>query len=200
MSTPQNTDTAVGTEADDSDGLAALYRVLALALRTPTAERIDEDFLQVLLAVLDEAGLSEEAVALRDADLLSPAGLEALQVEHTRLFVNAMPRAVAPPYASVYLDSGGMLQGPTTGRVLQYYRTHGFEPADSAEPADSIWLELEFLARLLDAGELKAAAEFRRSLFRPWFSQFADRILYEARHPLYRMTIQLIDILTKEEQ
>jgi len=200
MSISQTLATSDDAYSGESGPLAVLYRLLSQSMRSPVQGHLDETFFQVFFALLDQTGLADEAAALREADLLNPEGMEALQVEYTRLFVNGLPQVAAPPYGSVYLDGGAMLQGPSTGCVLRCYRDHGFEPAHPGEPADSIWLELEFMARLLDAGDVEAEQAFRRDFLRPWLPALAARILHEARHPFYRLTIQLIDILTKEDE
>jgi len=67
--------------------------------------------------------------------------LEALQIEHTRLFINAFPKLMAPPYKSYYLENE--LYGESTSEILQNYRDFGFNiSAQLKEPADHLAVEL----------------------------------------------------------
>ena len=111
-----------------------------------------------------------------------------------------MPHVTVPPYASVYLDGSGTLQGPTTERTRDFYRAHGYDLASETEPADHLALELDFLAALTGEGQVEAEEVFLRTLFRPWFTRFKERCMQEVRHPFYTVSIQLIDFFTKEEQ
>jgi TorA maturation chaperone TorD len=126
--------------------------------------------------------------------------LDDLRTEYTRLFITAALRKTIPPYASVHLDGDGTLYGRTTERTRDFYRERGFDLADDTEPADHIHIELDFLAAL--AGEARFDDEelFLRTLFRPWFERFQEKWTKEARHPFYKVSIQLIDFFTKEEQ
>ena len=126
--------------------------------------------------------------------------LDDLRTAYTGLFITAAPRATIPPYASVYLDGDGTLYGRTTERTRDFYRERGYDLAEETEPADHIRFELDFLAAL--AGEAKFEDEelFLQTLFRPWFERFQEKSMKEARHPFYKVSIQLIDFFTKEEQ
>lgn len=121
--------------------------------------------------------------------------LDQLQIEHTRLFINAVPSVVAPPYASAWLN--GRLMGQITEKTLLFYQQHGYTLPPGGDPPDALVTELEFLA-LPGIGEEKEK-EFLDNLFRPWFEKFKKCVLEEARLPYYPAALSLIDFFTQED-
>ncbi len=185
---------------DESATLAGIYHLLALAMRYPDPKTLSNDFpdtMVLLLELLSKDQEKEELVAWKNQ---SKDWISELQVEYTRLFITSGEgKTPAPPYASVYLD-GGMLQGKTTEQISLYYKQHGFQPDNDNEPADHISSQLEFLS-LLAARDRHDGNErqFLKNYFRPWFYPFYTKVLDNTRHPFYRVSVQLIDFLTKEE-
>ena len=98
------------------------------------------------------------------------------------------------------MDGDGTIQGLTTEKIKDFYRSCGYEITNSVEPPDHIQHQLEFLAALTGEARLEEEDAFLTSFFRPWFERFQSRIINEARHPFYTVSIQLIDFFTKEEQ
>lgn len=179
--------------------LANLYRFLAQSMEFPDAAWLDGAYWSALLVLLDGIGWQHEAEELRRLRSEGTPLLEDLQVEYTRLFLNAFPHVIAPPYGSVYLSDDGMLYGPSAVRTKQFYRERGFDLPGEADLPDHLTLELEFLAVLAAAGEDTDEALFLRDHFRPWFPHFRARVLAEAHHPFYRVLVNLIDFFTREE-
>lgn len=180
--------------------LSAIYSLLALTMRYPDAAGINDQLFDTLESLLASLDRPTELTAFRDWRRRSSDPLDELRIEYTRLFINAVPHVTVPPYASVYLDGSGILQGPTTERTRDFYREHGYDLASESEPADHLALELDFLAALTGEGQVEAEEVFLRTLFRPWFTRFKERCMQEVRHPFYTVSIQLIDFFTKEEQ
>ena len=183
-----------------STTLADIFAFLALLMRYPEASFFDDEFLDTLedlLKSLDLQPHQERIASWRSsiADQLLDA-----QVEYTRLFINAAPHLIAPPYGSVYLESERSLQGKSTETTRDFYRRYGFDIVNKAEPADHISLELEFLSCLYRQGEVTAAETFIRTLLLPWFEQFYQQLMPELRHPLYEVSIQLISFFVQEDQ
>lgn len=194
------TDPPSCSEQDDAAALGALYSFLALTMRYPQAEYCSPDMLDMLETLSESLDWQEELGQLRDWRNTCPSLLDDLQIEYTRLFINAVPHTPAPPYASVYMDGDGTLQGRTTEKIRDFYRERGFDVASEAEPADHISQQLSFLAALAAEGRDEDEALFLKTLFRPWFVRFKGRCAEETRHPFFRTSIRLIDIFTKEEQ
>lgn len=180
-----------------AEHIGTLYRFCAHSLSYPTSRWFTEAYLESFYHLLDLLEADEEKQAIRLAIKASDDPIEELQVEYTRLFINGAPHVAAPPYGSVYIDRG--LQGQHAEKTLLFYRKHGFELKNSAELPDHIVHQLEFLALLAEKQDLEASRDFLQSIFLPWFSLFLARVLEEARHPLYRVIVQLIDYLTKED-
>ena len=180
--------------------LSAIYSLLALTMRYPDSACTNDQLFDTLEALLTSLDRPAELTALSDWRHRSTDQLDDLRTEYTRLFINAVPHVTVPPYASVYLDGSGILQGPTTERTRDFYREHGYDLASESEPADHLALELDFLAALTGEGQVEAEDVFLRTLFRPWFTRFKERCMQEVRHPFYTVSIQLIDFFTKEEQ
>jgi putative dimethyl sulfoxide reductase chaperone len=180
--------------------LADIYAFLGLLMRYPQVEFFDDDLLDSLAELLQALDWQEHLASLRQWRQACTDPLEDVQVEYTRLFINAVNSTPVPPYASVYLDGDRSLQGRTTEKTLDFYRAHGFDLAVTGEPADHLQYELEFLAALTREGQTEAAEHFRQTLFLPWFNRFRERCANETRHPFIRATLQLIDFFTKEEQ
>ena len=183
-----------------SSTLADMLGFLALLMRYPEKSYFDDEFLDTLehlLAQLDLEPLRQKICTWRSSvdDLLFD-----VQVEYTRLFINGAPHVIAPPYGSVYLESEGALQGKSTETTRDYYRRYGFDIVNTAEPADHISLELEFLSCLYRQQEITAAETFVRTLFLPWFERFYQHLMAELRHPLYAVSIQLISLFVQEDQ
>ncbi|HHB77383.1 MAG TPA: hypothetical protein ENK84_12735 [Desulfobulbus sp.] len=183
-----------------STTLADIFGFFALLMRYPKKSFFDDEFLDTLenlLAKLDLEPLRQKICAWRSSvdDPLPDA-----QIEYTRLFINAAPHLIAPPYGSVYLESEVSLQGKSTETTRDFYRRYGFDIVNTAEPADHISLELEFLSCLYRQHEITAAETFVRTLFLPWFEQFYHQLMAELRHPLYEVSIQLISLFVQEDQ
>jgi len=180
--------------------LSTIYSFLALTMRYPDPAFCNDHFFDTLESLLASLDWKTELTAFRQWRAESIDLLDDLRTEYTRLFINASPRTTVPPYASVYLDGDGSLNGRTTEKTRDFYRERGYDLANDTEPADHISFELDFLAAL--AGEAKHEDEelFLQTLFRPWFERFQEKCIQEARHPFFKVSIQLIDFFTKEEQ
>lgn len=186
--------------ANEAATLSSIYSFLALTMRYPDAAFCNPALFDAMESLLASLDWQEESDLFRQWRGHTADHLDDLRTEYTRLFITASPRAAIPPYASVYVDGDGTLQGRTTERTRDFYRARGYDLAGESEPADHICFELDFLAAL--AGEARFDDEelFRRTLFRPWFERFFEKSTQEARHPFYRVSLQLIDFFTKEEQ
>lgn len=180
--------------------LADLFRFLGRSLEYPWAAWLDRAHLDGLAALLEALDWQEELAEIRNLPADPAEMLETLQIEYTRLFINGVPAAVAPPYGSVHMHGEGMLNSRSTEMTREFYRQQGFELAAADELADYLPLELEFLALLLESDRESAAESFLREIFRPWFGVFRERVREGAQLPFYRILIELIDFFTKEEE
>lgn len=74
-----------------------------------------------------------------------------LQKEYTRLFVTSMGSKIpAPPYGSIYLDSGKCIWGESTREVVKLYAQAGLRISeDFKDLPDHFAAELEFMFYLL---------------------------------------------------
>jgi TorA maturation chaperone TorD len=185
--------------------LAAL-RGLARGFTYPdtgwVAALLDGQWPEALAAVLEPLGLSAEGVrqAIETLPEELEMALQALQVEYTYLFINAVPHVPAPPYASAYTGQG-LLMGVPAEAALVAYRQAGLTlAADYRDLPDHVAAELEFLAWL---GEQALAAQesgdeeqagwylaqqkaFLSQQMRPWLPAFCRRVKEVARLPFYR--------------
>jgi putative dimethyl sulfoxide reductase chaperone len=180
--------------------LSSLYSFLALTMRYPDPAFCNDSFFDAFESLLASLDWQPELAEVRTWREQTLDPLDDLRTAYTRLFITSAPRATIPPYASVYMDGDGTLQGRTTERTRDFYRERGFDLADETEPADHIRFELDFLAALAGESRLDDEELFLRTLFRPWFERFQQKSMKEARHPFYKVSIQLIDFFTKEEQ
>ncbi len=180
--------------------LQDIYSFLALSMKYPESSWFTEGYASNFMTILKEAGLTDEAESLKAISVPDEKVLEDLQVEYTRLFINAVPQVPAPPFGSVYLESGRSLYGKTTEKVRDFYREQGFDLADPAAVPDEISLELEFLGRLAGQGRYEEEGQFLSEFFRPWFVRFRDIVVAEAGHPFYVALVKLIDFFTLQEE
>ena len=184
----------------NSIDLADIYNLLSLASKYPEKEWLTQGLMTNFLAILREAGLGKEADSLTDLINPNPDYLENLQVEYTRLFINAVPGTVAPPFGSIYLDNDRSLYGPSTVKVKDFYRQHGFEIKNPAAIPDELSLELEFLGLLVSQGKAEDEEKFLALYFRPWFKKFSQVVISETSEPFYRAVVCLIDFFTTKEE
>lgn len=132
---------------------------------------------------------------------------EALEMarEYTRLFINAFPHVVAPPYGSVYLEKDGRVFGSSTSEVLRFYHEAGFTLKENiGDLPDHLAHELEFMGILAGKESQVSAQEkieleeiqmtFLSRFVFPWVPSFCDRVERETRSPFYRG----LCLLTKE--
>ncbi|HHD63450.1 MAG TPA: hypothetical protein ENK96_03585 [Desulfobulbaceae bacterium] len=187
-------------EPDESESLADIFAFLALLVRYPDISFFDNEFLDTLEILLTRLNLEKSCLKISIWRNSVEDPLLDAQLEYTRLFINAVPHVIAPPYASVYQDGDFSLQGKTTEKIRNFYRQHGFDVVVSTQPADHIQFELEFLSYIYRQGQFDVGDYFLSTFFVPWFEKFLQKISEELRHPLYRVSLQLITYFVKEEQ
>ncbi|MFO0754704.1 MAG: molecular chaperone TorD family protein [Thermodesulfovibrionales bacterium] len=111
------------------------FRLFSLVFSYPTEETIRE---------LAHLRLDGECAGTFCCNVLCTTPLEELQAEYTRLFINAYPSALCPPYESFYRE--GTVYGATSGDVEQVYLDNGLDYVFEGEPPDFLSVELDFLA------------------------------------------------------
>lgn len=166
-----------------------VYELLAQALIYP-----GEDFAARVLMRVDALS-AETAWAEALAAALNGFSTDALQTEHTRLFVNAYGGAPCLPYESVYAE--GRMLGEIAAEVAAFYADWGVH--ETAELPDHAAVELAFAAQLArlrqlpDIGENRdAVAEaleaFERAHLRTWLPALAADMQASAELSFYKAT------------
>ncbi|MCK4838565.1 MAG: molecular chaperone TorD family protein [Desulfobulbaceae bacterium] len=179
--------------------LPEIFRFLALSMRYPSANLFDEDYFAALRSLLEGMSWHDDIHELDSLRAGDGDFIETLQIEHTRLFINAVPHVIAPPYGSVYMPGEGTVMNRSTERIRDFYRQRGFDLAPGNEIADHIINELDFLSLLAESGKPEDESLFLQKFFRPWFEKFHNRVIEGADHHFYRVVVRLIDFFTKEE-
>ncbi len=151
----------------DAEKILALSRLFAYPRTCP-----DEEDLR-------KVGMGNEAARLQEG-----GGLQFLQAEYVRLFINALPETPCPPYGSFYLE--GTLMGVSTLKLRDLYAGYGFQ---TDEMPDHIAVELEFLALLLMASRQQGAGEGLDLLLdhlRSWTPAFFQKVEENDESGLFR--------------
>lgn len=138
------------------------YRFFSLIFSYPTKETKEI----VADLSLQGGGLSQKA-----ARILEDIEIGDLQSEYTRLFINAHPATLCPPYESFYRE--GLVYGKSSVAVRQIYESRGLNYALEGEPPDFIGAELDYLAITGDPEFLER--------FRQWVFAFTARVRENSR-------------------
>ncbi len=179
--------------------LPEVYRFLAQSMRYPEPSWFNDAYFKVLFSLLTELGWDSELQELGPAQQNVSDFITELCVDHTRLFINAVPHVIAPPYGSVYLSADASLYGPSTDLTKNFYQEKGLELASLSEIPDHLVCELDFLALLAEQDRTDDEKLFLRTLFRPWFVIFRDIVIKQSGLPFYRVIVKLIDFFTDYE-
>ena len=92
----------------------------------------------------------------------------------------------ASPHESVWRDRDHLMLQEPTFAVRAFYRRHGLQVADWRQRADDhLATELEFVALLLERGEIEEAANFLKTHLLTWLPSFAVRVAQRAATPFY---------------
>lgn len=193
----------------------SVYGGLAFAF-SPPGEKFYRAVESKLLCALKSLASALAWPSLKEAGALSdlvekeqhgPGNeLASIKTEYHRLFVGPY-QLVAPPYASLYLESEPTVMGQSTLEVLRMYEEAGFVLSPSFKDLpDHIAAELEFMA-LLCEGEKEAwkREDFSQALtllsreetflkehLVRWIPKFSMRILSTTDSPFYRALASLV--------
>lgn len=184
----------------NSDQIADIFFFLSLMMRYPDPSFFDRKFLDFLEQILTNLDVPEQQLIIANWRKNRKDSLTDCQLEYTRLFINAIPKVIAPPYGSYYLDGDMSIQGKNTEKTLIFYREHGFDLINGTEPSDKLQFELEFLSSLFREEKFTSAETFLATLFLPWFEKFYRQASQGTEHPFYTTALDLIYFFTKEEQ
>ncbi|MBI2246500.1 MAG: molecular chaperone TorD family protein [Armatimonadetes bacterium] len=189
---------------------AGLYFFFARLFReAPTAELLRE--------IVQHRWLSNA-----EEDPQWPNQAEAIAVEYARLFAVPGEQAVRP-YESAYCDTltidsstacsayfesepqigglAGFLYGPSASAVRAAYLLAGFELDSSAhELPDHLAIELEFMGRLLEHGELERAGTFFAEHLGRWVFRCLEEIRQKTPSRFYRAVVDSLETLLQDEQ
>jgi TorA maturation chaperone TorD len=177
-----------------------IYRLLAACYYPPSKELVEERCCATLADLLapvapDAAQYASDAVVVD-----SNSSMDALAVEHARLFIGPF-QLIAPPYGSIYLDDAKTVMGDSTARVAAFYHNCGLQLAeDFHELPDHFAVELEFMSFLAfkqreaevsgDTNEVARITslqqEFLDRFLMPWLEPFTSAIINDGEAPFYQ--------------
>lgn len=177
-----------------------VYRLLAACYYPPSTELFEEGCCATLADLLVPVA-PDAAQHATDAVLaVGKSSLEALAIEHARLFIGPF-QLVAPPYGSIYIDDAKTVMGDSTARVAAFYHNCGLQLADDFhELPDHFAVELEFMSFLAfkqreaevsgDTEEvtriISLQKEFLERFLMPWLSPFTSAIITDGEAPFYQ--------------
>jgi len=134
-----------------------------------------------------QAALEALATAGRHGDAPPPipaSSEDELAADYAAIYLTYALRA--SPNESVWRDEDHLMLQEPTFAVRAFYHRHGLQAADWRQRADDhIVTELEFVAWLLEQGELKEAARFLKAHLLTWLPEFAARVTQRAATPFY---------------
>ena len=175
-----------------------IYRLLAACYYSPTPPFLDERCCEALAGLLAVQAPEAAAQAAEAARRSSGQGVEALAVEHARLFLGPF-HLVAPPYGSYYLDEKTVM-GDSTAEVETFYHSCGLHfSEDFNELPDHITAELEFMSYLVfvqrqaeEAGNSEESIrlkgvqrEFLGRFLMPLLEPFTTAVISDGESPFY---------------
>ena len=106
-----------------------LYRLLAACYYPPSHELIEEECCATLAALLAPFATDAAQHAAEAVQAFRRSSLDALAVEHARLFIGPF-QLIAPPYGSIYLDDTKTVMGDSTAKVAAFYHNCGLTLAE----------------------------------------------------------------------
>lgn len=177
-----------------------VYRLLAACYYPPSSALVEENCCAALAALLSVLAPDAAAPAIEAAQISAGQSLEALAVEHARLFLGPF-QLVAPPYGSYYLEDKKTVMGDSTAAAEAFYRSCGLHLAtDFHELPDHISVELEFMSYLVftqrqaeangnsDESRRFAALqlEFLSKFLMPWLEPFTAAVINDGEAPFYQ--------------
>lgn len=209
------TDGTMRRTADTAQNWTAALRGLARAFAYPDAEWVasllDGRWTAALTEVIEPLRIKAKRTrqAINALPQQPASALRALEVEYTRLFISAIPRVPAPPYASAYVAQGTLMGEPAEAAAEAYRRAGLKLGADCDVLPDHVAVELEFLAWL---GEQSAAADeagdetqrrmhldeqhrFLHDHVQRWMPEFCLRVKRAARVDFYRESARIAERL-----
>jgi TorA maturation chaperone TorD len=177
-----------------------VYRLLAACYYSPTSGLLEEDCCAALATLLEGMTPKAAQCAANATVAARNSTIEALAVEHARLFVGPF-QLVAPPYGSLYLDDAKTVMGDSTARVAAFYHACGLHLADDFhELPDHFAVELEFMSYLAfkereaEISDNNAEVtrlvslqkEFLDRFLMPWLEPFTSAIIIDDEAPFYK--------------
>jgi len=177
-----------------------VYRLLAACYYSPTAALLEENCCESLASLLESVAPKAARHAADAAALCGKSSLQALTVEHARLFIGPF-QLVAPPYGSIHLDGARTVMGDSTARVAAFYDSCGLHLADDFhELPDHFAVELEFISYLAfkqrqaevscDKSEVSRFENLQREFLErfliPWLEPFTSAIINDGEAPFYQ--------------
>jgi putative dimethyl sulfoxide reductase chaperone len=186
------------------------FRFLAGCFYQPKKELLEgAEFLPALIGDLEEICPAAVSYVKSMQESLTEYTEEELAVEYARLFVGPFGLK-APPYGSIYLDSGRTVMGPSTMEAISFYEREGLSrDKDFHELPDHIAVELEFMYFLtyrqveaLQKGddelakEFQAKAnEFKSRFMNNWIPCFYKNIKAETDNKFYSALADCLDLV-----
>lgn len=160
----------------------------------------EENTIESLTGLEEALGRVCVEAAEHVADIREETDIDQLTLDYSRLFVGPF-ELLAPPYGSVYLDTGRRVMGDSTMDVKHRYREVGLDLSRTLKEApDHIAVELEFMYYLIfkeiEAMEkaelenvmdyLRMQKEFLEDHLGAWVDRFADAVAKNASTDFYR--------------
>jgi len=181
------------------------YKAASLLAQRPTPSTLSEA-LDTVRQLIDACRLHSPTLhELAEAIAEALHDTDELEVEYTRLFVNAYPRLECPPYETVYAEHARRVMGRSGVEVAHIMDEAGLEVSEGfSEPPEHVAAETELMAYLIYlelTGDEKArglAERLRRHLVR-WIPEYARCLERAARHRLYRLYARFLQELAEAE-
>lgn len=203
---------------EDNKGDAACrskcYEIFSELFYQPNKEELlSKKILIDLVDALVNLNLEAKQFAEKMINSINEYDAEQLTVEYSRLFVGPFT-VLAPPYGSVYIDSGRALMGDSTLDIMHLYREAGLVFRDGyKEVPDHITIELEFLHFItyqelvaLHSNNnddlkkyLKTQVLFINKYFGKWILPFCEKILSSTENSYYRNLAECLQQFTQSE-
>ena len=201
-------------EASRRDAARAdLCRFVAACYYQPGPEFTEERLFEALAAAAAEVDADLAATAHRLGQAWTGTDPTELLVDYTRLFLGPV-KALAQPYASVWLSGENLVMQASTVSVKQLYEEGGFEIDEAFQDLpDHIAVELEFLylmnyrelesRRAGDPGQAEKYAALKRRFLDQhlgvWLGSFLEALHREAQTGFYEVLAELTERLVRLE-